>query len=85
VIGVRSSWDASRDEVALTLEQPALALGQPANLVEGGLAPVDVPHDRDEHGSHQRHLEQLVEACARVDECPGERDPGRQHHGEQDE
>jgi hypothetical protein len=74
------------DEALLALEHraPLLgpAFGDPLSLD----APAGVPHHRQEHRGHQRHLEQLAPQLAPVERVERDRRGGRDHHaGEHDQ
>ena len=60
--------------------EAALALGDPALLVDGVLAPAHVPDHAEEHARHERDLGQL----GAVDRVAQHRDRRDRHHREQD-
>ena len=56
--------DRGAQQMRGVADELALALGGAADLLERGVAPVGVPHHRQEHGEHERDLGELVEPVA---------------------
>ena len=68
-------------QTLLALEQLRTLACEPLHGLKRRLPAPGVPHHRDEHGRHERHLEQLAPELSALKGVVEDHDAGRRRHG----